>query len=162
MTPQSIFWKRFPFGALAGAGSAALLLTALGFQYLGGLAPCALCIWQRWPHLVAAVAGLLCLRLNHVWVLALGAASAAASAGIGLFHAGVEAKLWQGLTSCSGNIDVSRMSAKDALEAIMSAQVVKCDEIAWSWLGLSMASWNALLSTGLAAVWIWSMIRSFR
>lgn len=154
--------KHLPIELLAAAGSAALLLAALGFQYLGGLAPCVLCIWQRWPHLLAVLAGLLSLRMKRAWVMGIGALSAATSAGIGIFHTGVEMKLWQGLASCSGALDVTQLSAEDALEAIMAAEVVKCDEIAWSLMGLSMASWNALLSAGLAVLWVVAALRAKR
>src|SRR5699024_12229204 len=94
--------------ALAGLGSLALLLGALGFQYLGGLAPCPMCIWQRWPHLAAVVLAIAALamrrsmpRLGRPLVLA-GAAAAAVAAGLGVFHAGVEQGWWDGPSSCVG------------------------------------------------------------
>ncbi|MEO1086485.1 MAG: disulfide bond formation protein B, partial [Acidobacteriota bacterium] len=71
----------------AGAGSAGLLAGALAFQYLGGLAPCALCIWQRWPHGVAIALALLALTLpgGRQALAALGALAMVAGATIALY-----------------------------------------------------------------------------
>jgi disulfide bond formation protein DsbB len=83
----------------------------------------------------------------------MGALAALATAGIGAFHAGVEQGWWQGPTSCSGG-DIGAMSADELLDSIMAAPLVRCDEIAWSFLGLSMAAWNAAISLGLALLWL--------
>lgn len=141
---------------LALAGSAGLLLGALAFQYIGGMAPCALCIWQRWPHVVALLGtGAL------VWptpVLALvGAGGAAASGAIGLYHTGVERSWWEGPSSCTAGGNLSGMSAQDLLAQIMAAPVVRCDEVPWEMLGLSMASWNAVISFCIAGLWLASL-----
>ena len=88
---------------LAAAGSAGLLLGALAFQYLGGLAPCVLCIWQRWPHVVALVFAGLYLWRGHGALAALAGLAALTSAGIGMFHVGVEQGWWDGLAQCSVN-----------------------------------------------------------
>jgi len=140
---------------LALAGSAGLLLGALAFQYIGGMAPCALCIWQRWPHGVALVAGL-GLVLPGPWAV-LGAVGAAGSGAIGVYHTGVERRWWEGPASCTSGGDLSGLSAQQLLDQIMAAPVVRCDDVAWEMLGLSMASWNAVLSFGLAALWLLSM-----
>lgn len=138
---------------LAAAGSAALLLGAYGFQHLGGLAPCQMCLWQRWPHALAAGAGVLAIWAPFAMTALLGAAGAATTAGIGVFHAGVEQGLWEGPATCSAG-SISGLSVEDLMATIMAAPVVRCDEIAWQWLGLSMAGWNAALSLGLAALWL--------
>ena len=146
---------------VAGAGSAALLLGALAFQYLGGLAPCPLCIWQRWPHGIAialAVLGATILWRYHRLVAALGALAMLAGAGIAVFHTGVERAWWKGLDTCSAP-DISGASAEALLDQIMNAPLIRCDEVAWEFLSLSMASWNALLSLGLAVLWIGAMRR---
>lgn len=138
----------------AAAGSAALLLGAWCFQLLG-YAPCKLCLWQRWPHAAAVALGLLAWA-GPAWsrpLALMGALAALATAGIGAFHAGVEQGWWQGPTSCSGG-DIGAMSADELLDSIMAAPLVRCDEIAWSFLGLSMAAWNAAISLGLALVWL--------
>lgn len=140
---------------LALAGSAGLLLGALAFQYIGGMAPCALCIWQRWPHLVALVAGA-GLMLPGPWAV-LGAMGTAGSGVIGVYHTGVERGWWEGPSSCTSGGDLSGQSAQELLDQIMAAPVVRCDEVPWEMLGLSMASWNAVLSFGLAGLWLLSL-----
>jgi disulfide bond formation protein DsbB len=145
---------------LAGAGSAALLIGALGFQYLGGLAPCPMCIWQRWPHLIAVIVA--ALAVTVLWrqrrlLAALGGVAMAVSTGLGVFHAGVEREWWEGPTSCSAG-DISRLSADELMEQIMGAPLVRCDEIVWEFLGLTMAGWNALISLGLLALWVASVV----
>lgn len=140
---------------LAAAGSAALMLGALAFQHIGGMAPCKLCIWQRWPHGVAiAIGGLAALSVLPARILAgAGALAALATAVIGAYHTGVERKWWQGPASCSGG-GVADQSAQDLFAQIMAAPLVRCDEVPWEMLGLSMASWNAVASLGLMAVWL--------
>ena len=140
--------------ALAAGGSAALLLGAFAFQYIGGLAPCPMCIWQRWPHGAAVLVGLLALATGwRIWPW-LGAAAAATTAGIGLYHAGVELKWWQGPTSCTGGGDaLSGLSGADLLSTSGPSGVVMCDKIAWAMGGISMAGWNAILSLILAIAW---------
>ena len=141
-------------GIIAGLGSLALLLGAFGFQYLGGLAPCVLCLYQRWPHAVAILMAILGVRLKSVAVPIMGALSSATSAAIGAYHSGVELGVLKGPTSCSGGVDLSRLSPEAALESIMRAPVVSCDEVVWQLAGLSMASWNVITSTFLTAIWI--------
>ncbi|MFG6572396.1 disulfide bond formation protein B [Sulfitobacter sp. 1A13353] len=147
-------FNRKRLSLLAGLGSASLLLGALGFEHIGGYAPCTFCLWQRWPHLLAVILMLISIRLRQPWVYILGALATFTSAGIGVFHTGVERGFWKGLQSCSGNVDLTNVSPERALEIIMTAKVVKCDEVAWQMAGLSMASWNAILSSLLAALWI--------
>jgi len=144
---------------LAAAGSAAMLLGAFGFQYIGGLAPCHLCLLQRYPHGVAAVIGVL-VALGITWSpLALfGALAALTTAGIGVYHTATERGWVQGPTDCTG-FDISKMDPGQLMEAIKAAPLVRCDEVAWSMFGLSMASWNAVISVGLALVWLAALRR---
>lgn len=137
----------------AAGGSAALLLGAVWFQYVLGLFPCALCIWQRWPHLAAVVLGALGLKVPGRIIPALGMLAVLISAGIGGFHVGVEQGWWAGLESCSGQ-GLAGMSAATLLDPLADApEPVRCDQVAWSLLGLSMAGWNVLASLALAAIW---------
>jgi len=142
--------------ALAGLGSAMILGTAFGFQYLGGLAPCAMCLWQRWPHAAAIFLGAVGAAVPSVWIALLGALSMFGNAGIALFHTGVERDWWEGPTSCSGGGGggVSDMSIDDLLNPEIGAGIVMCDEVAWQMFGLSMASWNGLACLALAAIWL--------
>ncbi|AMY69139.1 disulfide bond formation protein B [Frigidibacter mobilis] len=145
-------WGRSTWAALAAAGSAGLLAGALVFQALG-YAPCPLCLWQRWPHVAAMAIGVLAVFVPKRALLGLGALSAASSGMIGIYHTGVERHWWQGPTSCTSS-GVRGVSADDLLNQIMAAPLVRCDEVAWQMLGLSMASWNVLASLALAGVWL--------
>lgn len=140
---------------LAAAGSAALLLAAWGFQYLGGLAPCAMCIWQRWPHVAAALIGPVAAFTAGPLLPMLGAASAATSGGIGVYHTGVERGWWQGPTTCSSG-PIDGLSSEELMNQILTAPLVQCDQVAWEMLGLSMASWNAVVSFAFAALWLFA------
>ncbi|MFY9212591.1 MAG: disulfide bond formation protein B [Aestuariivita sp.] len=144
---------------LAAGGSAALLLAAYAFQHIGGMAPCALCIWQRWPHGAAIVLGGLALVLGGRALAWLGALAALTTAGIGLYHTGVERGWWQGPSTCSG-ADIGSLSPEELFEQIMTAPLVRCDEVAWQMLGLSMASWNAVAALGLAVLWVLAATRT--
>ncbi len=138
--------------ALAALGSLGLLLGALAFQYLGGLAPCQMCLWQRWPHAAAALIGLFALALgrwSHGRIMPwLGMLAVLITAGIGGYHTGVERGWWPGPSSCSG------ASGGDLLRLDGPLDMVMCDAVAWQMLGVSMASWNMLASLVLAAMWV--------
>ena len=139
---------------LAMAGSLAMLAGAFAFQYIGGLAPCHLCLLQRWPHAAALAIGLLALAIPGRLLPLAGAAAALTTAGIGIYHTGVERLWWAGPTSCSAG-SIAGLDVKDLLDpSIVAAPVVRCDEVAWQMLGLSMASWNVVLSLGLALIWL--------
>lgn len=142
---------------MAAAGSAAALAGAFAFQYIGGLAPCHLCLLQRYPHAVAVVIGSLALLIPTTWLARLlplaGAAAALTTAGLGAYHTGVERHWWQGPTTCTSG-SIANISAKDLLAQIQAAPVVKCDVVAWQMFSLSMASWNMLASLVLVAVWL--------
>ncbi len=127
---------------------AGLLGGALGSQYVGGLAPCEMCYWQRWPHAAAILlAGLSFTSAASAprsrMLVLLAAAAIAVSGAIGVFHAGVEYGLWEGLTRCT--------ASASSLQDILSAPLVRCDQVQWSLLGISMAGWNAIISLGGAA-----------
>ena len=126
---------------------AGLLGGALGSQYLGGLHPCEMCYWQRWPH--AAAIGLagaaFVMPVRARLLTALAALAIAVSGAIGVFHAGVELGWWQGLTRCTAGGALS-------LDDLMNVPLVRCDQVQWSWLGISMAGWNAIVSLGSGAV----------
>lgn len=146
--------------AMAALGSAALLGGALLFQFVGGLPPCDLCIWQRWPHAAAVALGLLAALLGPLRAIcALGAAAALATSGIGFFHAGVEKGWWEGPATCSGGQGAD-MTTDQLLEAIRNAPVVRCTDVAWEFLGISMAGWNGVISLALAALWIAAALRA--
>ena len=137
---------------IAASGSASLLLGAFAFQYIGGMAPCTMCLWQRWPHAAAIVIAVLAMVLPGRLLPAFGAFAALCTAGIGVYHTGIERGWWTGPAACSSG-PIGGVSAEDLMAQIMAAPLVRCDAVAWEMLGLSMASWNALASLGLALVW---------
>ena len=123
-----------------------LLGGALGSQYLGGLHPCEMCYWQRWPHGAAIVLAGLAFTgpagSSRSRMLTLLAAAAIAVSGlIGVYHAGVEIGVFEGLTACTATGAVT-------LNDILTTPLVRCDQVQWSFLGISMAGWNAILSLG--------------
>jgi disulfide bond formation protein DsbB len=133
----------------------ALLGGALGSQYLGGLHPCEMCYWQRWPHGAAILLALIAFTApsrsgqSRTFVL-LAALAIAISGAIGVYHAGVEAKIFEGITTCTAN---SRgLSTAELLKQITHAPLVRCDQVQFRFLGVSMAGWNAILSLGGAAL----------
>lgn len=134
-------------------GSAGLLLGALGFQYIGELAPCKLCYWQRYGHVGALVLGGLALFLPAAPLLWLAALAAASSSAVAIFHTGVERQWWEGLQTCSAP-SVVGLSPDKALEAIMNAPLVRCDEIPWQMFGLSMANYNVAASAVIAVIFV--------
>ncbi len=141
---------------------AGLLAGALGSQYLGGLHPCEMCHWQRWPHYAALALALLSFAMrgaadrgrSFVWLAALAILT---SGLIGVYHAGVEAGIFEGLTQCATTAGGG--SAADILKDILATPLVRCDQVQWSFLGISMAGWNALLSIGSALVILWLSLR---
>lgn len=143
---------------LATAGSAAMLLGAFGFQYIGDMAPCKMCIWQRWPHGIAIVAGLLALALKQKVFAVIGALAALTTSLIGLYHAGVEKGIFEGPDSCTSG-PVGNLSADELFNQIMSAPLVRCDEIPWDMFGISMAGWNGLISFALFGLWVLALRR---
>ena len=143
--------------ALAAAlGSATLLIAALVFEHGFGMAPCALCIWQRWPHLAAIAFGALAMVVPSVPTLLAGSAAAATSGAIAFYHTGVERGWVEGPQACSAGFDFSTLTAEELLDRVLAAPVVRCDEVPWEMLGLSMASWNGLASFALAGLWLFA------
>ncbi|WP_326523627.1 disulfide bond formation protein B [Sphingomonas sp.] len=134
---------------------AALMAGALGSQYWGGLYPCEMCQWQRWPHYAAIVlAGAAFLTppaLRRALVI-LAAFAIATSGAIGVFHAGVEYGWWPGITGCTSTVQPTG-TVEERLAQIMAAPMVRCDVAPWSLAGISLAGWNAIVSLfGVAAV----------
>ena len=129
--------------AVALAVPALLMAGALGSQYIGGLYPCEMCHWQRWPHYVAIVLALLAFFLNppaRNVTIALAGLAVLTSGGVGVFHAGVEYHWWAGLTTCSST------AAGSSLQDLMRAPLIRCDTAQWTLGGISLAGFNALFS----------------
>ena len=122
-------------------------------QYSYDLEPCVLCLYQRWPYAICIGLGLLGLALAAAgrpaaWVLALAGAVLIVNAGIAGFHVGVEQAWWQGSAACSSPVGQATTLA-EMRALVLAAPVVRCDEIAWSLFGVSMAGYNLAASLGL-------------
>jgi disulfide bond formation protein DsbB len=138
----------------------ALVAGAYGFQYVwANLFPCEMCWWQRWAHFAALPFAVLALLVGSrmkdqgrllVWLAAL---AIFVSGAIGVWHAGIELKLLPGITQCTASLSGS---ATDMLKDVFSRPLVRCDDVQWSWLGISMAGWNAIISIlgALAILWL--------
>ncbi|WP_255435403.1 disulfide bond formation protein B [Paracoccus sp. S1E-3] len=143
---------------LAGAGSAALLVTALIFQSVGYV-PCELCILQRWPHLAAAIIGAVLIFVDVKLLRWAGALAAGLATAFAIYHSGVEYQWWQGPVACTGGIDAMlTMSTQDLMTQLQSAPVTRCDQPQWYFLGLTMAGWNAICSAILTGMWLRSAL----
>jgi disulfide bond formation protein DsbB len=148
---------------------AVTILGAWWFQYGLGLKPCPLCLEQRYAYYFAVplavmvllgdsyggsrkvlMAALIAIALGMLW-----------NAVLGVYHSGIEWKWWAGPQECSGTLD-DLGSASSLLEKLKSVSVVRCDEAAWRFLGLSLAGYNAVVSVMLAGIAIWGAAREWR
>jgi disulfide bond formation protein DsbB len=149
--------------------AAATLAGAWFFQLVLDIRPCPLCLEQRYAYHLAIPLGALVAfaatrdvaRAVLLAGLAILAAAALGNAGLGVYHAGVEWGLWQGPTECSGPI-MDFGSAGNLLERLNTVKVIRCDEVQWRFLGLSLAGYNVLISLLMAAIAAWGIVRSAR
>ncbi len=143
------------------AGSIAALAIAFASQYIGGLLPCQLCIWQRWGYAGAIVLAIIALLLpaQMRWYGAvLASLGLLATAGIALFHTGVEYHWWQGLASCTGNLDTSQ-SLSALQQQLLNTPVIPCDRPAWAMFGISMAGYDFLYAAALGLICLIAALR---
>jgi disulfide bond formation protein DsbB len=148
---------------------AATILGAWVFQYGLGFKPCPLCLEQRYAYYFAVPLAVLVLLGDHAGasrkVLIAGLVAIVAgmlwNAALGVYHSGVEWRWWPGPQECSGALDALG-SAGSLAERLKSISVVRCDEAAWRFLGLSLAGYNALISLMLAAIAGWGAMREWR
>jgi disulfide bond formation protein DsbB len=154
---------------LVAAAGAATILGAYYFQYVMGLRPCPLCLEQRIAYYVsiplAIVVAIAASRdaPRPVVTAGLGAIALAMlfNSGLALFHAGVEWKWWPGPQECSGPLtDLS--AGGDLLSSLSNLTIVRCDEAAWRFLGLSLAGYDVLISLALAAIAAWGATAGWR
>ena len=143
----------------AAGGSLALLAGAYVFQALG-YPPCPMCWWQRYPHFAAIAIGVLALLVRGPVFPILGAGAALTTAGLGVMHTGVERDWWDIQTSCTGG-NLGGLSGADLLSTD-APRAIMCDQVAWEMFGISMASWNAIVSAILAVIWVLAALRSVR
>jgi disulfide bond formation protein DsbB len=150
--------------AVIAAVGAATILGALYFQYALHYQPCPLCLDQRIAYYVGIPLALL-TAIAARWgvsakllVFGFGVLALAfiANAGLGIYHAGVEWKFWPGPSDCSG-ATAAFGPASDLMKQLRNIRVVRCDEAAWRFLGLSLAGYNVLISAALAGIALWAM-----
>jgi disulfide bond formation protein DsbB len=169
MTSGRVTNPRDPIFVASAVIAAVAALTIAGawfFQLVLDIRPCPLCLEQRYAYYLAiplaALIAVGALRGVSRGLLGAGlvilALALLANAGLGAYHAGVEWGFWQGPTDCSGPIvDFGTESLLDGLNKV---KVIRCDEVQWRFLGLSLAGYNALISLGMAALAGWSMSKS--
>jgi disulfide bond formation protein DsbB len=138
------------------------LSAALIGQYMFGLHPCEFCIYQRIPFVATLIVCLYCLIVRNITTSKIGIVLSALflviNAGLAFYHSGLERKWWASSTGCttpnmSGSIE-------DLMAKIQSTSVVRCDEISWEFLGLTMANFNVGFCLGLAGLLIWGLNRT--
>ena len=151
------------------ATAAATLAGAWFFQLVLDIRPCPLCLEQRYAYYLALPLALLVAfaaargapRQVVLAGFALLLLAALANAWLGGYHAGVEWKFWQGPTDCSGPI-VNLGSAGSLLERLDTEKVIRCDEVQWRFLGLSLAGYNVLISLAMAAIAVRGIVSAKR
>ena len=152
-----------PIGASAGRSARLLALTVpaalLGGAYIGQyvfhLVPCEMCWWQRYAHFAALGLALLGLARPSLRLLTRLAAIAILIGGLlGAYHAGVEYGWWEGLTACTSETALG----DNPLDAIMNAPLIRCDQVQWSLLGISLAGFNFLISVP-AGLMVFALLR---
>lgn len=140
----------------AAAIAAAAFAAALISQYVFGLQPCELCVWQRYPYgigLALAVPALAAPALPRRLLFALAGLAFLVGAGIAVFHSGVEFGWWKGFESCSAPTP-GDVSATAFLEQLKTTEITRCDDRQEFLFGLSMANWNIATSIGVAALFL--------
>jgi disulfide bond formation protein DsbB len=154
---------------LVAAGGAATILGAYYFQYVMGLRPCPLCLDQRIAFYVsiplALAVAILASRNSPRGLVTAGLSGIALAmllnSVLALFHAGVEWKWWPGPQECSGPLtDLS--SGGDLLSSLTNLTIIRCDEAAWRFLGLSLAGYDVLVSLVLAAIAVFGAAAAWR
>ncbi|UEM13950.1 disulfide bond formation protein B [Bradyrhizobium barranii subsp. barranii] len=176
MTTQSAAIPAFRRAGTGPALTASVLVTLIAaatiagawfFQLVLEILPCPLCLEQRYAYYLAIPVGVLTalaarsgaprpLLLAGLAILAL---AALANAGLGTYHSGVEWGFWKGPTDCSGPV-INLGNAADLLSKLDTVKVVRCDEVQWRFLGLSLAGYNVLISLLMAAIAAWGFLRT--
>jgi len=152
------------------AGMAGTVLAALGFQHIGGLMPCKLCLMERVPYYIGAplmlvTAVLSAIRVRGIYVRGLLLAALLLMLygfTLSVYHAGVEWKFWPGPADCSLLTSSVPASAGNLLDGINMFRPVSCSEAAGYFLGLSMAGWNAVACLVYSAVALFAACTSWK
>tara|TARA_Y100000768_G_scaffold58158_1_gene39053 strand:+ start:10 stop:495 length:486 start_codon:yes stop_codon:yes gene_type:complete len=127
--------------------SSIAILSALIAEYIYGLQPCELCLKQRHPYYLFIIISLLIFFIPSLYkLITFGLIQIGTVYGIfySIWHVGVENKLLKGPASCSASLSMSSNTA-DLKEQILNRQVISCDEVIWSFFGMSAASLNTIV-----------------
>ena len=143
-----------------------MILFALISEYVFGFTPCSLCLIQRYPHMLVAITSiwLIFFRTHDLFMYPLNTLIMAFSIILASYHVGVEQGMFEGPQSCSSSnlSSVNEKSAEALLIDILTTSVVRCNEVTWSFMRLSMASWNLIMSIALFVGWTVSFLRLFK
>jgi disulfide bond formation protein DsbB len=150
------------FAVFVLVASAAVMAVVLLSQYWGGLAPCELCLSERWPWdvaiVIAFVAAMVGSRAALPWVALLLAAVFAVGSALAFYHVGVEQHWFAGPSACTAAGGTPE--TLDALKAqLLHQQPVRCDEPAWTLFGISLAGWNFLASLTMTCICLVVFVR---
>jgi disulfide bond formation protein DsbB len=149
--------------------AAATIAGAWFLQLVLEILPCPLCLEQRYAYYLAIPLGALTALAARSGAprplllagLALLALATLANAALGTYHAGVEWGFWKGPTDCSAPV-VNLGSASDLLSRLDTVKVIRCDEVQWRFLGLSLAGYNVLISLAMAVIAAWGFVKTAR
>ena len=153
---RSMLWPAL----LLTAGMAVVILSALGFEYIGHYVPCMLCLQQRWPYYIGIPIGILAVLSSAInappavtrTLLLFAGLSMLVGAGLGVYHAGVEWKFWEGPATCATSVDAITKNAGDLLGEINTQHGPSCTDASLRIWGLSFAGWNVIASLALAGI----------
>lgn len=152
---------------LLAAGMVVVILSALGFEHIGHYVPCALCLLQRWPYYIGipiAVLAVLSAAMNAPpavtrTLLLLAGLAMLIGGGMGVYHAGVEWKFWEGPATCATSVDAITKNANDLLADLNAQHGPSCTDASLRVLGLSFAGWNVITSAVLAGIAVFGATR---
>ena len=135
--------------------------SALVAEYFFNLQPCELCLKQRHPYyliLICLVFIFLLKNLNKIWLYVVIQFASVYGLFYSIWHVGVENNILKGPAGCSAMLTSSK-SASDLKAQILSKQVISCDEVIWSFFGISAASINTLV---LLVIFIFNAIYLYK
>ena len=149
-----------------GAISLTMIIFVFLSEHVFGFVPCSLCLIQRYPHIFVAITSiwLIFFRTHNFFLYPVNTLVMAASIILASYHVGVEQNIFQGPQSCSSsNLSlVGETSAEALLKDILNTSVIRCNEVTWSFISLSMATWNLILSIALFIGWTVSSLHFLR
>jgi disulfide bond formation protein DsbB len=162
-TSRSMLWPAL----VLTSGMVVVILSALGFEHIGHYIPCALCLMQRWPYYIGIPIGVLAVLASAMnappavtrTLLLLAGLTMLIGAGMGVYHAGVEWKFWEGPATCATSANAISTNASDLLNDLNTQHGPSCTDATLRVLGLSFAGWNVITSLVLAGIAVFGAVR---